>query len=249
VNTTHTIARIGSSVRKTYRDWRRGEHEREWSVLDVLARHAADLSPIPLREGLDDDPPWIEMTVVPGRPLGGRLDGVQMRAMIAVLSELWTASVADLPPRRFAPDEALSVARAEFRAAGRPDGVAGSAFDACVEFISTSWASDDAPPAVLGHSDPNLANYLWDGSRMRIVDFEDAGRSDATYEVATLVEHLSARDTDWRPLIESVDVDVTRLVAGRRLAASLWLACCPAVRRRHAIRPGRCSTRPNTYSL
>jgi len=42
-----------------------------------------------------------------------------------------------------------------------------------------------------------LANYLWDGHRIRIVDFEDAGRSDVAYELASLVEHLSARDTEW----------------------------------------------------
>lgn len=26
---------------------------------------------------------------------------------------------------------------------------------------------------VLGHRDPNLANYSWDGHQVRIVDFED----------------------------------------------------------------------------
>jgi thiamine kinase-like enzyme len=36
---------------------------------------------------------------------------------------------------------------------------------------------------VVAHGDPNLANYLWDGTRVRIVDFEDAGRGDRTVEL------------------------------------------------------------------
>src|SRR5439155_24865283 len=31
---------------------------------------------------------------------------------------------------------------------------------------------------VPGHRDPNLANYLWDGQRVRVVDLEDAAVSD-----------------------------------------------------------------------
>ncbi|HZD99214.1 MAG TPA: phosphotransferase [Micromonosporaceae bacterium] len=221
---THSVAVVGGYVRKTYRDWRRGEHRREWTILGVLARDVSDLSPIPLRECLDTHPPWIAMNVLPGAPLDGRLGDTQMHAMIVALCALWSGPAEHLPQRRFAPCEALSVAREEFRGGTKPPGIAGRAFDACVEFLASPGMIDDSHPAVLGHSDPNLANYLWDGSRVRIVDFEDAGRSDVAYEVATLVEHLSARATNWRPLIDSVDVDTTRLLASRRLAASLWLA-------------------------
>src|SRR4030095_6470747 len=76
---------------------------------------------------------------------------------------------------------------------------------------------------VLGHSDPNLANYLWDGERVRIVDLEDAGHSDLAYELATLVEHRSARDTDWDCFLARFDVHPAHLLASRRLAAALWL--------------------------
>jgi hypothetical protein len=34
---------------------------------------------------------------------------------------------------------------------------------------------------VLGHGDPNLANFLWDGREMRQVDFEDSGPSDRAF--------------------------------------------------------------------
>jgi len=58
---------------------------------------------------------------------------------------------------------------------------------------------------------------------VRIVDFEDAGSSDRAYELATLVEHLSARGGDWEPFLARFDVDADRLLAGRRTAAALWL--------------------------
>jgi hypothetical protein len=82
VASTHSIAHVDGRIRKTYRNWRGCEHHREWAVLGILERGAPDLSPIPPRERLDLDPPWIEMTVVPGVPLGGRLDDAQMRAMV-----------------------------------------------------------------------------------------------------------------------------------------------------------------------
>ncbi|MFD8596620.1 aminoglycoside phosphotransferase family protein [Kitasatospora sp. NPDC059646] len=82
---------------------------------------------------------------------------------------------------------------------------------------------------VLGQADGNLANHLWDGAEVRLVDFEDSGRSDRPYEPAELVEHVSARvDTDLDaaaflsrfalPAVESA-----RLRECRRLFALLWL--------------------------
>lgn len=49
-----------------------------------------------------------------------------------------------------------------------------------------------ADHAVLGHGDPNLANFLWDGGQIRLVDFEDSGPSDRPFELAILTEHISA---------------------------------------------------------
>jgi hypothetical protein len=230
-----------------YRDWRRGEHEREWAVLTLLASHVPGLSPYPLRGCLDEDPPWIEMTLVPGTPLGGQLDASQMRALIESLRALWSVPVETLPLRRFACPEALAVARNDFHSVRRPDGVAGAAFDACVTFLARPNLVPDAAPAVLGHSDPNLANYLWDGSRLRIVDFEDAGRSDVAYELATLIEQMSARDTDWRPLIEAFDVDATRVPAAGRPHRSGSRGSCPAGRPSIGILRERWSARSNTY--
>jgi thiamine kinase-like enzyme len=76
---------------------------------------------------------------------------------------------------------------------------------------------------VLGHRDPNLANYLWDGRRVRMVDFEDAAISDPATELAIMMEHLSWRGVDADNLWARFDVDQGRLLAARRLWAMFWL--------------------------
>jgi thiamine kinase-like enzyme len=82
---------------------------------------------------------------------------------------------------------------------------------------------------VFGQGDPNLANFIWDGDRMRLVDFEDSGPSDGAFELALLVEHLSV----WHDaglgaegLIEAAApaaAEIARLAHCRRLAAFSWL--------------------------
>ncbi len=223
---THELTVTGDRLRKRYVSWDRGEHEREWAVLSLLATHAPGLAPEPLNARLDADPPWVEMNVLPGRPLTGRLGPEQLAALEVALRRLWSVPVDDLPARRLSPAEALRVRTTWLAAVGRPDGIAGAAFDVALELVTGPELADldrTEPPPVLGHSDPNLANYLWDGSRIRIVDFEDAGRSDIAYELATLVEHMSARDTDWTGFCARFDVDQGRLHQVRQLCAAFWL--------------------------
>jgi thiamine kinase-like enzyme len=43
---------------------------------------------------------------------------------------------------------------------------------------------------VFAQGDPNLANHLWDGNSVRLVDFEASGRSDRATELADFVEHV-----------------------------------------------------------
>jgi hypothetical protein len=72
------------------------------------------------------------------------------------------------------------------------DALARAAFDAGMRWLGR--AADPLPgphSVVFGQGDGNLANYLWDGERVRLVDFEDSGRSDRAYELAAFAEHLS----------------------------------------------------------
>ncbi len=87
----------------------------------------------------------------------------------------------------------------------------------------------DAGDPVLGQGDSNLANFLWDGTEVRIVDFEDSGPSDRAFELADLVEHISA----WPDASLPADVVLgsfgltaakqVRVREYRRLCALFWL--------------------------
>ncbi len=219
---THELVVTSGGLIKRYSAWDRGEHRREWTVLTRLYMHLPDLVPAPLDEDLDGTPPAVTMSRLPGEPLRGTLSADQLTALERALREMWSVPASGLPPRRYHPAEAHLVGRDRFAGSARPPGVVGEAFDAAVEFFAGPPlpASDQT---VIGHSDPNIANYLWDGARIRIVDFEDAGRSDVAYELGTLVEHLSARDTDWEEFLARFDVDRERLRRARCVFAGLWL--------------------------
>lgn len=94
--------------------------------------------------------------------------------------------------------------------------------------LSVTFAGE-APEAVLGHGDGNLANVLWDGERCRLVDFEDSGLSDRAYEYADLVEHISSWSTgavDAESLLGHLALDpalACRTHQARRLMALYWL--------------------------
>lgn len=79
-------------------------------------------------------------------------------------------------------------------AVGCPDdahAVVRAAFDVAAGWLGrTSEPDPGAFTPVFGQGDGNLANFLWDGHRARLVDFEDSGRSDRAFELATFVEHV-----------------------------------------------------------
>lgn len=98
---------------------------------------------------------------------------------------------------------------------------------------------EPAPP-VLGHGDPHPSNYLWDGTEVRVIDFEDSGVSDVAVELANIVEHLSCRATDWTDFLAKFPVSPERLLAARRLWSILWLTL---------VRPGGRSYHRNPPSI
>lgn len=86
---------------------------------------------------------------------------------------------------------------------------------------------------VFGRGDPNLANCLWDGRRVGLVDWEYAGLSDVAYELADLIEHPASRatpDRSWMALVDRFALpprERARLRAARGLLAVFWLARLP----------------------
>jgi aminoglycoside phosphotransferase (APT) family kinase protein len=236
---THEVTVSGATLTKRYTSWGRGEHVREWAVLQHLERHAPGLAPRPLAADLRSSPPAITMSVVPGVPLTGRPGTEQIAGLAAAIKRLWDVPPGDLAELCPRVDD-LNFARM-LTAGTRPDsGITATAFDAAVSW----WSGPDpdllrSPPGttVIGHRDPHLANYLWDGRRVRIVDVEDAATSDPATELAILVEHLSARDLDADAFCRLFDdVDQRRLLASRRVWAMFWL---------YRLMPGGPSARRN----
>jgi hypothetical protein len=84
-------------------------------------------------------------------------------------------------------------------------------------------------PSVFGPGDGNLANYLWDGRRVQVVDFEDSGRSDRAFELAEITEHVASwveQPLDVTVFLRHFDLTVAesaRLTQCRRLLALVWL--------------------------
>ena len=207
--TTHLVAIGEDEVVKRFRSWDRGEHLREWQALTLLASYAPDLAPAPLSADLTSVPPQVRMSRVPGLPLDGlaldRLppDGQavtpgHLDAVAAAISRLHAAVprdvVAGLRPQPWL--EVGAVSRMQSIVAESPaadgDAPARAAFDAGMRWLGRAADPQPEPHSVVfGQGDGNLANYLWDGERVRLVDFEDSGRSDRAYELAAFAEHLS----------------------------------------------------------
>ncbi|TMR11201.1 aminoglycoside phosphotransferase [Nonomuraea turkmeniaca] len=85
-------------------------------------------------------------------------------------------------------------------------------------------------PPVLGMTDGNRANYLWDAGsgEIRIVDWEDSGTSDRAFELAEVTEHISRVDghLDDDELLACLDLtaaEAARVHDFRRLIALSWL--------------------------
>lgn len=218
-----------------------GEALREWRALRLLADHAPRLAPEPVSADLHASPPSIVMSLLPGQPLGRRpLEPAQERALAIAIGRLWQAVpaglVTSLPGE---PDTTAEFVRMVREWAAVPTGPAGdrTVLDALAGGSAWLAAAGDSmasavPPAaqrVLGHGDADLTNFLWDGELVRIVDFEGAGVSDRAFELATLVEHVSAwRDAglDADRFIDDFSLSVSeraRLADWRRLAALFWL--------------------------
>jgi Ser/Thr protein kinase RdoA (MazF antagonist) len=197
--TTHVLDIGEDEVVKRFRSWDRGGHLREWQALTLLASYAPDLAPAPLSADLTSVPPQVRMSRVPGLPLDGQaVTPGNLDAVAAAISRLHAAVprhvVAGLRPQPWL--EVGVVNRMRSIVAGRRapggDALARAALDAGMRWLGR--AADPLPEphsVVFGQGDGNLANYLWDGERVRLVDFEDSGRSDRAYELAAFAEHLS----------------------------------------------------------
>jgi aminoglycoside phosphotransferase len=237
-STTHEVSidRARGMVVKKFRSADRDEPAREWAALKLLARHAPGLAPAPVRADLDAAPATIEMTWLPGTDLGGpTLTPAQTQALAVALDRLWSC----VPSLRGHPATTPNADRftAEVRSmltAGLAMGDDPAVTRACAS--AAAWLDSGAlnrpypgSTSVLGQGDPCLANFIWDGTQIRIVDFEDSGPSERAFELAILTEHISAwsdarlNADDFLALFDLTGAEAARVHLFRCLAALFWL--------------------------
>ncbi|MFF5110252.1 phosphotransferase family protein [Streptosporangium sp. NPDC000509] len=236
-SSTHGIEMHPDRVIKTFESWGRGEHEQEWRALTLLAEYAPELAPLPLEAHLEAEPPVVVMSRLDGVPLRGLdVTSEQIEAMAEAITTLHRAIpmrvLVDLAPSAWNPS--VAIAKAQRLQAATPD-LGGDPVVAEAFAAGSKWLVDSRLDRLMGEmtpvfglSDSNLANYLWDGKRIRLIDWEDSGRSDRAFELAEAVEHISQVDGifDGPALLEHLDLSVTetaRVLAFRRLFAFSWM--------------------------
>ncbi|MGW3352643.1 aminoglycoside phosphotransferase family protein [Nonomuraea rubra] len=235
---THSLDIRDDVVVKRYASWGRGEPRREWVALTLLAQHAPDLAPAPVESLLEARPPMIVMSRLPGHDLRGEhATDEQITAMATALNQLHQIParvVENVEPAPWGPAGAVCKTRAW--ADKQPDlgddPLVREAFRA-----GAAWLDSIAPdkltvnplPPVLGLADGNRANYLWSSHerRVRLIDWEDSGRSDRAFELGEVCEHISRLDgtLDAAQLLEHLEMgagEAERVHDFRRLIALGW---------------------------
>lgn len=174
------------------------------------------------------------MSFVPGQPLAGTLTPTQQRAFGDALRRLFAVPVPDGLAERANGPEVMRHNVREWLAEDHdlalcedPDLVR-SAKDRAVAWLG-AVRLPGIVEAVIAIGDGNLDNVLWDGEVCRLIDWEEYGASDVTYEVADVVEHASSRLTrslDVDALVDHLGLDesqLARLDRHRGLLACFWL--------------------------
>jgi aminoglycoside phosphotransferase (APT) family kinase protein len=168
---------------------------------------------------------------------GYPLDSDQVRALATAVTRLHDAvpadELVDVPLRPGHQHELITHVRSWFSLARpRTSGQVGRAMDRGTEWLTLSGleaAGQPEVPPVFGPGDGNLANYLWDGFRVQVVDFEDSGRSDRAFELAEITEHVASwveHPLDVEAFLGHFDLtaaESARLTECRRLLALVWL--------------------------
>jgi Phosphotransferase enzyme family len=241
----------------------RGEPAREWRALTLLAEHAPGLAPEPIRADLAADPPLIEMSLLPGEPLGGEpLAPDQESALVRAMGQLWqsvpVSRVTELPGESRNEAQLVSavaelaiqvrdlgddpvIRRATSAglswlawAVGESGGLASQGSSADLESAGRGATGWRRLARVFGQGDGDLANFIWDGERVRMVDFEDSGVADRAFELAMFVEHISVwsgiglNGDEFVRAFELTAAERARLADCRRLAALHWLLQLPS---------------------
>ena len=228
----HDLTIEGDVVRKRYRRTDRGEPTREWAALVLLDRHAPGLAPRPL--AFESDPPTVVMSRVMGDPLATVLAPGLLPAMHEAYRSLFAVPPQPGTPLRYWNPAAFLRNNVEWIEKERRHTGLHDPVDRALA-ATREWHA--APPRgigeiidpVIAQGDGNVDNMLWDGSRVRLIDFEGFGVGDLAFEVADLAEHISSRLrglSDPEAVIAGFDLSPgcrRRMLAYRVVLATFWL--------------------------
>jgi aminoglycoside phosphotransferase (APT) family kinase protein len=228
----HDISFDGDVVRKRYTRTDRDEPEREWAALLLLHELAPGLAPEPL--AFESDPPVVVMSRVPGVHLESPLSPDQLAATVAAYRTLFSLPVPPGTPRRFFHpaaflDSITAWLEEERLRTDVPEVVRGALAGARAWLADPPPGTDEIRDPVIAQGDGKVDNVLFDGARVRLVDFEGFGVGDLAFEVADLAEHISSRlhgIRDPAALIAGFDLDDVqrrRVQDYRVVLATFWL--------------------------
>ena len=251
---THATEADAGVVVKRFQPGHHDGARREWSGLSLLRQHAPGLAPRPLRKDLSSNVAEIAMEKLNGQPLRGlKLSNIHLQALASAVGTLMHAPppavLGDLDLARSRPEHVLPRLHEPLDPdIDLPEAVR-SAVRASQEWATHTPLVDTSQDhqTVFGHGDSNLANYLYDGDRVQIVDFEDSGRSDRACELAEIVEHIAfwheagRNPTSLTSMFDLSGADQSRLLECRRMHASAWLRILI-----NAQLSGRCRNQPGT---
>lgn len=238
IESTHEISVRARTVVKRFRYGYSAEAAREWRALSLLHQHAPGHAPRPIRACLDAQQPAIVMSRLPGESLTGPVTAVQLDAIALALDRVHHAPPAAAYSRfeRTFPPESFPAQIRKLASACPEDTVDPLTRHALQQALA--WLSTDDPATtvtrgnvhqVFAQGDGNLANYLWDGTGVRVVDFEDSGPSGRAQALADFTEHLTVwahGGIDAEDFLSRFDLcpterdDVLNL---RRIMAAHWL--------------------------
>ncbi|TDC01449.1 aminoglycoside phosphotransferase family protein [Nonomuraea longispora] len=224
---THELVRDGDLITKRYVDGKPGAAEREWRALTLLAEHAPALAPEPVAF----DGRSVTMTWIDGLPMRGmEVRAEHVAAMAEARARLHTALpyavLRDVPERPWADPVVTDWVRSRATAWEPRGPLDGRAVEEGLRWLESRSPGEPGTTPAFGAGDGNLANFLWDGSRVRLVDFEDCGRSDVAYEVAEIAEHVSMwvdGEVEIVPAFGLSPREERRTLEHRRLHALMWL--------------------------
>jgi aminoglycoside phosphotransferase (APT) family kinase protein len=254
----HEVTIEGDVVRKRYRRTDRDEPAREWEALALLDEQAPGLAPRPLAR--EADPPVLVMSRLAGDPVDTVLTPALTAAMVDAYRTLFAVPVPPGTPRRHAHPGAFLRGNAEWveeehERTDLPEVVRRALAGARGWLADPPAGIDEIREPVIAQGDGKVDNMLWDGSRVRLLDFEGFGVGDLAFEVADLVEHVSSRLRGLRDpeaVIAGFGLDPAgraRVEDFRIVLATFWLLMLLPGNPGHDLNPDGSATRQAVHLL